>query len=251
MFTILFLSCAAFLAGFIDSIAGGGGLITLPALLAAGVPAHFALGTNKFQSMFGTTSALVNFHRKSKVVWKCAAAGIPTSLIGSVIGAKLALIIPQLLLAKIMIFTLPPILLFVLTAKQFLKAHRDVLEQSHHQLIITSAICLIIGLYDGFFGPGTGTFLIVALVIFARMPFVHASATAKTFNLASNVGAFATFIVSGHVLYTAGIIMALANIGGNLLGSSLAIKHGGRFVSRIVVLSLSLLFVYLVWKYYF
>ena len=99
--TIVFLCCAGFLGGFIDSVAGGGGLISLPALLAAGVPPHVALGTNKLQSMCGTTCALLNFHRHAKVLWRIAAVGVPFSLAGSAVGAKLALVIPASILAKV------------------------------------------------------------------------------------------------------------------------------------------------------
>lgn len=107
-----------------------------------------------------------------------------------------------------------------------------------------------ISLYDGFFGPGTGTFLIVFLVLFCKMSLINSSATAKTFNLASNVGAFITFMISGHVLYSIGLIMAIANIAGNLTGSSLAIKKGNTLIQKFVYIAIGLLFIYLLYSYF-
>lgn len=247
--TFILLGSAGLLAGLIDSIAGGGGLISLPALMATGIPPHVALGTNKFQSMLGTTCGLANFSRKSKVLWKIALIGIPFSLIGSYIGAKLALIIASILLAKIMVALLPFAAFFVLFSKNILKS----CEESHvHKFtlwIATPLTCAVIGMYDGFFGPGTGTFLILALVLFMRMSLVHATATAKTFNLASNFGAFIAFIISGQIFYSYAIVMAATNIVGNIVGSHYAMKHGHKLISKILVVSLTLLFIYLMWKY--
>lgn len=120
MLIFAFLCAAGFLAGFIDSVAGGGGLITLPALIAVNLPPHIALGTNKFQSMFGTSFALANFTRKAKVVWRIAAVGIPFALIGSVVGAKLALVIPPSVVAKIIVAAIPPIALFILLSSRII-----------------------------------------------------------------------------------------------------------------------------------
>ncbi len=248
------LCLAGFLAGFIDSIGGGGGLISLPALLAAGFPPHLALGTNKFQSTFGTSFALLNFHRKAKVVWKIAFMGIPFALVGSVLGTKLTLMISPAILAKILILLLPPAAIFIFASRGFVGTSPPFYKGGKggifHEFFIVPLVCLAIGAYDGFFGPGTGTFLIVALVLFARLSPVHASATAKTFNLASNVGSFVMFTISGQVYFTYAIAMAVANIAGNLLGSHLAMKKGDKLVQRIVFVSLTILFIYLLVKYF-
>ena len=244
------LIAAGFLAGLIDSVAGGGGLISLPALLAVGVPAQFALGTNKFQSMFGTSFALANFHRKAKVIWKIAIVGIPFSLIGSAVGAKLALLVSQEVLAKLIVILLPPVGIFIFISKALLKKKVGELKYNTKFWLITILTCAFIGLYDGFYGPGTGTFFILALVLFSNLPFVNASATAKTFNLASSVGAVIPFIAAGKVDYVYGIAMAVANIAGNIIGSHYAMKKGNEFVRNILFVSLMLLFVYLVGKYF-
>lgn len=247
---ILFLSAAGFLAGFVDAVAGGGGLITLPALLVANVPPHLALGTNKFQSMCGTSFALANFARKAKVVWKIAAVGIPFALVGSMIGAKLVLTISQAALAKVIVILLPPVALLVFFSKGIISGEKDGGEKGWLAFVITPIICFGIGMYDGFLGPGTGTFLILALVLFSKLNLVNASATAKTFNLASNVGAFVTFVMSGYVYYPYALAMAAANIAGNIIGSHYAMKHGSGFIRKILLVSLTLLFVYLAWKYF-
>ncbi|PIU58129.1 MAG: hypothetical protein COS89_01985 [Deltaproteobacteria bacterium CG07_land_8_20_14_0_80_38_7] len=250
MFTYIFISSASFIAGFIDSVAGGGGLITLPALLAAGLPVHVALGTNKFQSMFGTTCALINFSRKKKVLWKVAGIGIPFALVGAAIGTKLVLIIPASIAAKIIVAFIPPLALLVGFSRVMIKGKRDKKMGRFHLFFITPLACLLIGTYDGFLGPGTGTLLILAMVFLSHIGLIHATATAKAFNLASNVGAFVMFLISGCVFIPYGVTMAVFNILGNVVGSHFAISRGDVFIRKILFVSLALLFVYLSWKYF-
>ncbi len=247
---ILFLCSSGFVAGFIDSIAGGGGLISLPALLAAGIPSHIALGTNKFQSMFGTSGAVINYAKKNKIIWKAALIGVPFALFGSWIGAKLTLIIEPGTLAKVLIFMLPPAAILMFVSNSLVNRKKDPKVCRIDNYLIISLVCLFVGTYDGFFGPGTGTFLIVLMVLLCRIPLINASATAKVFNLASNIGAVAAFIVSGNVYYALGIVMAVSNIAGNLTGSSLAIKKGNPFVQKFVYIAIGILFVYLIWTQY-
>lgn len=245
----LLLGLAALFAGMIDSVAGGGGLISLPALLAAGLPAHLALGTNKLQSMCGTSFALMNFHRHAKVLWRIAAAGIPFSLAASAAGARLALIVPSAFLAKVLVVILPPAAILMFSSRRLIRPTYGERLAGASFWAPTLCACAAIGLYDGFFGPGTGTFLIVALVLFSKIPLLNATATAKTFNLASNVAAFCTFALSSSVDYRIGLSMGACNIAGNLLGSHFAIKHGHAFIRKLLMISVALLFGYLVWKY--
>lgn len=242
------LLAAAFFAGLIDAVAGGGGLISLPALLAAGLPPQVALGTNKFQSMMGTACALANFHRKAKVLWRVAAVGIPFALAGSVLGARLAVLVSPELLGRILVVLLPPAALLVFSSRALARRSKAPLAEGAWFWFIAATVCGGVGFYDGFFGPGTGTFFIIALVLFVRLPLVNASATAKTFNLASNAGAFATFIAAGAIAWQVAAAMAVANIAGNLIGSHYAVERGGPLIRRALVLSFSLLFAYLVWK---
>jgi uncharacterized protein len=243
-----FLCIAAFAAGFIDSIAGGGGLISLPALLISGMPPHLALGTNKLQSAFGTTLSTINYGRKGKIIWRIAIIGIIFCLFGSVLGAKLALVFSTEVLTKVLIFLLPPAAILMFLSKVLLKRGDKFAHKIKNEYIAVPLVSLIIGIYDGFYGPGTGTFLIVFLVLFADISLLNASATAKTFNLASNVGALIAFIAAGSVSYFIGLVMAVANIAGNFVGSSLAIKKGNDVVQKFVYIAIALLFIYLLFK---
>jgi len=244
---IIILSAVSFLAGFIDSIAGGGGLLLLPSLLLAGIPPQVALGTNKFASSIGTGAALINFILKKKVVWKITASGIAFSLLGSFIGTKTILIFNNETVGKIIIFLLPLAMLITLIPQ---KERATGNEPSRFDLTIKiPAICLLIGFYDGFFGPGTGSFLIIAFYIFIGLGLVQSSATAKVFNLASNLGALAIFILEGKVIFMLGIPLAIANILGNYLGSNLAVKKGANTIKFFLLLSLSILMISLIWKY--
>jgi len=243
----IILSAVSFLAGFVDSIAGGGGLLLLPSLLLAGIPPQVALGTNKFASSIGTGAALINFILKKKVVWKIAASGIAFSLLGSLIGTKTILLFKNETAGRIIIFLLPLAMLITLIPQ---KERATGNEPSGFDLTIKiPAICLLIGFYDGFFGPGTGSFLIIAFYIFIGLGLVQSSATAKVFNLASNLGALAIFVLGDKVLFILGIPLAAANILGNYLGSSLAVKKGANTVKFFLLLSLSILMISLIWKY--
>ncbi len=248
--TFIPLALAGFAAGLLDSIAGGGGLISLPALLAAGLPPQMALGTNKFQSMCGTACALANFHRKSKVMWRVAAAGIPVALVASAGGARLALVLPPDALGKLLILMLPPVAIFMFFSRALVRIPKPKSPAGGGFWAPTILVCATVGVYDGFFGPGTGTFFILALAFFSRIPLVNATATAKTFNLATNVGALATFVAAGSLEYPLAVVMAVANVAGNYIGSHFAVKHGAELIRRILIVSLALLFGYLVWKYY-
>lgn len=245
--TILLLCGMSFLAGFIDSIAGGGGLILLPSLLVAGLPAPFALGTNKFASLCGTATALLNFVRNGKVIWKIAACGLPFSLAGSVLGTRAILCFDQNTIAKIILFLLPfSAIVTFMPRKQLKTSGADFSKMNMYFHI--PLFCLIIGFYDGFYGPGTGTFLICGFYAFLGLHLINASAIAKVFNLASNVGSFITFALDGRVLYELGLPLAAANILGGYLGSVLAIKRGQALIKVLLLVVFGILFVTLAWR---
>ena len=219
---ILFCTCAAFVAGFIDSIAGGGGLITIPALLLSGLPPQLALGTNKVGCCLGT-------------------------LVGAGIGTELALYISPDLLGKVLVLLLPFAMLATLMPK---KEQKNPPLTSGRRYWILAPLCfLIVGIYDGFFGPGTGSFLILALHWVLRISLLEASATSKVMNFASNLGAMILFIWNGAVIWSVGLPMMAANIAGNWLGSRLAIKVGTEAVRRFLWVSLSLLLATLIWRF--
>lgn len=245
---LLMLCLAAFAAGFIDSIAGGGGLLLTPSLLLAGIPPHLALGTNKFASALGTLAALVNFVSSRLILWKIAAFGLVFSLIGAYAGTRAVLMFEAEPLGRLIALALPIAAAAVLLPK---KGRHHATDFSRRDLWLKApAICFVIGFYDGFLGPGTGTFLILAFHSFLRVDLVHASATAKIFNFASNVAALGAFAWAGSVDYALGLPLAGANIAGNWLGSRLAIRKGAGLVRVLLAVSLSVLFASLVWKYF-
>lgn len=242
---IVFCSLAALAAGFIDSIAGGGGLLTVPALLLAGVPPHLALGTNKMQSSMGTAAALISFANGHLVQWRIALWSLPFSLLGSAIGSNLALWLDEQLLGKILIGLLPIAMVCTLVPKKERK-NAGMSGVSFWGLI--PVVCLTIGAYDGFFGPGTGSFLILAFHWIVGLGLVQASATVKVMNLASNVGALAVFLWSGQVLWALALPMVVASIAGNWLGSRTAMRLGPAAVRRFLTVSLGLLLATLIWR---
>lgn len=246
MLTQLLIICPlVFLAGFVDSIAGGGGIISLPAYLLAGLPAHSALGTNKFSSTFGTGLSTARFIRNGylkgyerPVIF---AAGF--SLIGSAAGSNLALLIPDYVITGLMLVVLPVVAFFVLRKKSLEADSKKAPRTEKQILLITCAVALLIGCYDGLYGPGTGTFLILLLTGIARMQLREASAFTKVLNLTSNVAALTVFIMNGTPLYALGIPAALCGIAGNYLGSGLVVKDGTKIVRPIILVVLVLLFI--------
>ena len=235
---ILFCTCAAFVAGFIDSIAGGGGLITIPALLLSGLPPQLALGTNKVGCCLGTGVAMLNFARSNLILWRLALLGVGFSLVGAGIGTELALYISPDLLGKVLVLLLPFAMLATLMPKKEQK--KPPLTSGRRYWILAPLCFLIVGIYDGFFGPGTGSFLILALHWVLRISLIEASATSKVI----------LFIWNGAVIWSVGLPMMAANIAGNWLGSRLAIKVGTEAVRRFLWVSLSLLLATLIWRFF-
>jgi uncharacterized membrane protein YfcA len=232
-----------FLAGFIDSIAGGGGIISLPAYVFAGVPPHMSLGTNKFASTFGTIFSAARFVKNKKVHLRSAIVSVAAALVGSPIGVNLALALDEKYLRYIMIGLLPAIAFFILTKRNFGEKDTAV-ELSNRKMIVLSALSgLVIGAYDGFFGPGTGTFLILVYTGIIGFDLTMASGNAKVVNLASNLSALITFMISSKVLFLVGIPAALFSILGHWIGSGLAIRNGSKVIKPVFVAVLVLLLV--------
>ncbi|WP_245892755.1 TSUP family transporter [Novosphingobium guangzhouense] len=226
-----FLIAIAFLAGGIDALAGGGGLLTIPALMAAGVPPVSALATNKLQSTIGTSSAFLTFHRAGHIDLKAFTLPALGAFIGSVAGGTavqfvdpkfLAAFVPVLLIAMGLYFLLAP----------------PMSEVDRHARVGRIGLTLIttgIGFYDGFFGPGTGSFLTTALVALGGLGLVRAIANTKFLNLSTNVAGLLAMIAGGKVLWLLGAGMAAANVAGNQVGARLAIRYGGKGVRPLLV----------------
>lgn len=241
--TTSLLALAALFAGTVDAIAGGGGLITVPALHLAGLPAHLALGTNKGQSMWGALAATLSFWRAGRVDRKQALFAFPLAFAGSFAGARLQLLISNKILEPVVIGMLIGAAVLLVVKKPT----RDA-DASEPHWGIAAALSLVIGAYDGFFGPGTGTFLIVGFVALCGRSLVHASADAKVVNLASNLAAFATFAQAGTILWNIALPMAVGQLVGGLVGTHLALRGGARIVRIMVLLVSASLIAKLAWQ---
>ena len=235
--TALFLLAASFFAGFIDSIAGGGGLIQLPALLIGLPKSETAevLGTNKLSAVFGTTTAAALYRKQIKPDPKILIAmGVPAFL-GSAGGAVLASKIPTSSMRPMVLA-----LLIIVAIYTWFKPDLGKFENLRHlpkrRVQIAAIAGVVIGFYDGIFGPGTGSFLMLILVASLGYAFITASAIAKVVNVATNVGAIMVFGVNGAVLWQIGIILGIANISGAVIGARLAIKGGSTLVRKVFLL---------------
>lgn len=248
LLTVTALAGISFTAGFIDSIAGGGGLLTLPSFLIAGLPPHYALGTNKFVSTTGTSVAVFNYIRSGKVSFRIIGAGILFILCGSFIGSKMILHFDQAIAGKIIIFLLPVGVTATLIPKRNGSGRNE--TGWKRLFLLIPVICFAIGFYDGFFGPGTGAFLALSLHLFLKLDLIEATANAKVFNLLSNIGGLAGFILGGTVLFKVGIPLAAANMLGNWFGSHLAIRKGEGVIRFFLTLVLVILFATLIWKFF-
>lgn len=233
----LFLLAASFFAGFVDSIAGGGGLIQLPALLI-GLPnsgTAEVLGTNKLSAVFGTTTAAALYRKEIKPdVEILIGMGVP-AFIGSAGGAVLASRIPTSSMRPMVL-----VLLIIVAIYTWFKPDLGKLENLRHQpkqrVQIAAIAGLVIGFYDGIFGPGTGSFLMLVLVVSLGYAFITASAIAKVVNVATNVGAILVFGINGAVIWQIGVILGIANISGAVIGSRLAIKGGSPLVRKVFLI---------------
>lgn len=241
MIQFLIVCPMVFLAGFVDAIAGGGGLISLPAYLLAGVPMHQAIATNKLSSATGTTISTIRYCRHTKVDWSIAGPAIVLSLIGSNIGAKLSMMMPENVLKFVLLIVLPITAVFVFQ-KNALVEKKSGSVSHRRMLIITWIAALVIGCYDGFYGPGTGTFLILVLVGLAKMNMMQAAANTKLINLASNISALIAFLFGGQVFLALGLAASVFSIAGHYVGSSMVMKNGMKVVRPVILLVLILLF---------
>lgn len=242
MLDFLFLGVAAFAAGMIDAVVGGGGLIQIPALfslLPAAVPATL-LGTSKLAGIWGTAAAAANFARRVNVQWGTAMPAAIAAFLLAFLGAYTVTRVPADFVRKLLPIVLILVAIYTFRKKDFGSRHAPV----HSGWMEKSLAILVgggIGFYDGFFGPGTGSFLIFLFVHFFGFDFLGASAAAKVVNVACNLAALLWFGYSGHLLWHIGLAMAICNVGGSLLGSRLAIRHGSRFVRKIFLFVVSVL----------
>ncbi len=232
--TFIFLALASGFAGFVDAVAGGGGLVQLPALLIgiSDKPIPMILGTNKIPAIFGTSTAAASYFRKVKPDLRLTSTMALPALIGSVAGAHLAAHFPTSAFHPLILT-----LLIIVGIYTWRKPDLGLSERLRYtpatRLWIVAGCGALIGFYDGLFGPGAGTFLVFLLVIVVGYEFLKASATAKLVNIATNFGAIVTFQLTGHIWWRLGLALAFANVAGALIGSRLAIRGGSPMVRKV------------------
>jgi uncharacterized membrane protein YfcA len=231
--TLLALVAAAFLAGALDAIGGGGGLIMVPALLAAGLPPHLALGTNKGQSLFGSLAAMVRYARGGLVDGRRARVTFPAAFVGALGGTALVLLMrPETLRPLVLVLLIAAAVLVTVTR---VRPAEGASTPRRAGWAIAALIALVVGAYDGFFGPGVGTFYIAGFVALLGLPMARASADAKVANFASNIAAAILFAHRGVVIWAIALPLACGQILGGWVGAHLAIRRGDSFVRAVVL----------------
>ena len=230
-----------FLGGFVDAVAGGGGLISLPAYLIAGVPPHNAIATNKLSSAMGTTLTTVRFARKGFIPWRQAAVCVVFAFIGSSLGAKLALRLDPEIFTLLMLVILPLTAIYIYTNKTMAREREKLpLWQT---MAIGSVVAFVIGIYDGFYGPGTGVFLILLLTGLAHYGLKEANGLCKAINWTTNVSSLVVFLLGGRVLLPLGLTAGCFSIVGSYLGAKTFEKKGARSVKPLMLIVVAIFFV--------
>lgn len=231
LYQYIILIFAAFFGGFVDSIAGGGGLISLPVLMAVGIPPHLALGTNKLQGGMGTLMAATKFSLKGMINYKEIFLGIICTFIGAMLGSYSVLFIDAKFLSYIVPFIMIAIFIYTIKSPN-LGSGGDGKAKLNPKIFYTS-FGFVIGFYDGFFGPGAGSFWTFAIIYFLGLSMKNAVANTKVLNLTSNLVALSIFLSKGEVLFKVGIIMGIGSLIGAYLGSNMVIKKDIKFIKTI------------------
>lgn len=241
IWAVLLISLGVFVASFVDAIGGGGGIISVPIYLFAGLPTHFALGTNKMSSGIGTAASTFRYIKKGFVDWQLAIPSVVLAVFGAYLGTSLQLLADERILKYVLLLVLP-LSAVVLFRKKSLPETRGELPIWKRRLIIWGS-SLLIGTYDGFYGPGTGTFLLLAFCILGKLDVRTASGNVKLVNFSSNMGALATSLLAGKVLIGVGAVAACFSIAGHYLGAGLAIRNGTKIVRPVILTVIGLLMI--------
>lgn len=243
-----FLAVAAFLAGLIDAVAGGGGLVQIPALFSAfpNLSPATLVGTNKISSIAGTANAALRYGRSVRIYWGATAPAVVAAFLFSMAGAWALTLVPADPLRKSLPFVLVLLLLYTVAKKDLGTEHTPTLTGGRERLAALLAGAAI-GFYDGVFGPGTGSFLMIVFVRVFGYDFLHASASTKVVNLATNLAAILLLGAKGHLWWQLGLMMAVCNVAGSQLGSRLALRHGSAFVRKGFIVVVSALILKTAW----
>jgi uncharacterized membrane protein YfcA len=245
---LMILLIAAFFAGAIDAVVGGGGLIQIPALFAVypGESAATLFGTNKCASVVGTANATWRYARQVKMPWRTILPAAVAAFAFSYVGSAAVAWLPKDAVRPLILILLIGAAIYTLRRKDFGQVHQPA-HSGHLELVYAVLLGGLIGFYDGFFGPGTGSFLIFLFVRFFGFDFLHASAGAKVVNVATNLAALAYFIPNGYVIALLAALMAVANVSGSIAGTWLALKHGSGFVRQVFLVLVGVLIVKFAW----
>jgi membrane protein len=230
-----------FLAGFVDAIAGGGGLISLPAYLISGIPIHMAIGTNKLSGCLGTGLTTYRFAKKGYIPYKIAFFAGITAFIGASLGAKLSLIIEEEFLLKLMLVILPLTAWYVIRGVSF---EKEALAYSFKETVVrVCMVAFVVAVYDGFYGPGAGTFMLLLLVLVGHLNIKEANGVAKAINLATNVAALTVFFLHGKVLLPLGLMAGVFGILGNYMGSKVFMQGEAKWMKPMMIIVLVIFFI--------
>lgn len=244
--SLLIICPLVFLASLLDAVAGGGGLISLPAYLLAGLPPHNAIATNKLSSCIGTVASTGRFIKNKCVDWPTAIPSAALAVLGSIAGANLVLGISDNAIRYVMLVLIPVLAFVVLKKRNLSGAELEPVSRKRQFIVILTA-ALVVGMYDGFYGPGTGTFLLLAYTQLARLPLNQAAGNVKIANLSSNVGSLIVFLINGQTILPLGLIAAVFALSGHFLGAGLLLKNGSRIVKPFILVVLGLLFIRLIY----
>lgn len=236
-----------FLAGLVDAVAGGGGLISLPAYLLAGLPPHAASATNKCGNVWGTLLATIRFIKQGQFHLKSSIAAAIMAVIGAYFGARLNLIMSEQILYYLMIAVVPILAAFLLLKRDFGTESKIDKMNPRTLIVLSGVIGFVFGGYDGFFGPGAGTFMMLAMTGLCGFDLLTASGNTKVFNSASNISSLVTFALAGEVVWAVGIPAGICNIAGAYVGSEMALKGGAKVIRPMFLVVLALLLVRLIW----
>lgn len=233
-----------FLAGLVDAIAGGGGLISLPAYLISGLPVHYSIATNKMSAAMGTALTTYKYTKNGYVPLKLGAFCLVFALLGSSIGAKIALMISDETFKIIMLFIVPLTAIYLLTRGDFAKERKEIAEG--RQILLCIPVSFFLGIYDGFYGPGMGTFLIIVLTGLVHLDLQKANGICKVINMSTNLAALTIFLLNAKVVLPLGLIAGCFSILGNYVGASYFEKGNTRFVKPLMITVLSIFFIKLI-----
>lgn len=239
IWAVALVCVGVFAASFVDAIGGGGGIISVPVYLFAGLPTHLALGTNKLSAGIGTVASAYRYIRSGYIRWSLAAVSVVLAVVGASFGTRLQLMVDERYLKYMLLLVLPVVAVVLLKEKK-LPEEEGAINPWLQRGIVWGA-SFIIGMYDGFYGPGTGTFLLLVYCHLGKMDVRTASGNVKAVNLASNIGALVTSLVAGKVIVPLGLLAAAFSVAGAYLGAGLTIKNGTKVVRPVLFVVLGML----------